>query len=180
MTNLAIATIAQGFFSDSFGLRVSLKNVSRNRKPPTALFHSRNFLLACDDTRASFSKLRACWWLGKTAMRKENCSGKAREHPQNSVYLFPIFPHWHHHLENENEKHSIGNFPFIFNEKFSLSYTSPTDVVYATCNIQVQSRLQTQANAAIMRCACNTRHRQLKGKLQYIGEDIFHLFLDEF
>lgn len=101
------------------------------------------------------------------------------EHPQNSVYLFPVyFPSTNtttpsNTLKLKTKKESaleVHNFPFIFNAKFSLSY----DDAHTTSS---WSRRTNTSEA--LRCACNTRDnaRKSKGKLQYRlvkGKMIFH------
>lgn len=124
---------------------VSLKIVSRNRKPP-ALFHSRKTSLASEQLQRIFifPKFPFCFGIGeqgkaeKLAMRKEKWT-----HWRISAKFclpFSYFPHQHrakrhwafHYLEIENERtYAIGNdFPFIFNAKFSLSYTSWREEVF--------------------------------------------------
>lgn len=70
----------------------------------------------------------------KSSGLRKGKSAHCEEHPQNSVYLFRLFSEPTqrrrravHYLEIENERTLVGwevqNFPFIFNAKFSLSYT---------------------------------------------------------
>lgn len=89
-----------------------------------------------------------------------------RETSANSVYLFPIFL-LHQHQDGESatfplpwnwkRKKNIGNFPFIFNAKFSLSYT--TEICFPR-HTQVQSRQHQDTRREsrcdnAMRASCN-------------------------
>jgi hypothetical protein len=143
------ATLFWGDFA-----RVSLKNVSRNRKPPKR-FPFKKFPLGDHEKKQFFhvfpvfvnrEKFR-----GKKSVRENWILKNIRK---NSVYLFPIFYETNTDASAENPPPwnwkrktfwKDENFPFIFNAKFSLSYTK-REMFSFTARTQVQCRQATNTS----------------------------------